>query len=147
MRRATLIYVLIISIFSLVLFTCPFAYAQSHKLSDECWNKAEELQKQGKYLDAAEMYEKFVEAEKASPSPRMEGLAPALISTGYCYYLNGQYDKAIKNYKKALAIGRKVILALFLTTLGMFTTLEPSSLPAVLILLVLPCNHFLLPPS
>ena len=123
MRRATLICVLIISIFSLVLFTCPFAYAQSHKLSDECWNKAEELQKQGKYPDAAEMYEKFVEAEKASPSPRVEGFAPALISTGYCYYLIGQYDKAIKNYKKALAIaeklGREDGISLCLNNIGM----------------------------
>jgi tetratricopeptide (TPR) repeat protein len=108
MRRATLICVLIISIFSLVLFTCPFAYAQSHKLSDECWNKAEELQKQGKYLDAAEMYEKFVEAEKASPSPRMEGLAPALISTGYCYYLIGQYDRTLKYFKEAQAVAEKL---------------------------------------
>ena len=127
MRKATLLHVLIISIFSLVLFTCPFVFAQSHKLADECWNKAHELQKQGKYLDAAGMYEKSVAAEKSSPAPRMDGLADALISTGYCYYLIGQYDRALKYFEEALAIGRKVILALFLTTLGMFTTLEPSS--------------------
>ena len=40
MRRSTFIHVLIISIFSLVLFTCPFAYAQSHQLADEYWDKA-----------------------------------------------------------------------------------------------------------
>ncbi len=108
MKRATHIYVLIISIFSLVLFTYPFACDQSRKLADECWNKAHELQKQGKYLDAAEMYEKFVEAEKASPSPRMEGLAPALISTGYCYYLIGQYDRTLKYFKEAQAVAEKL---------------------------------------
>ena len=108
MKRATHIYVLIISIFSLVLFTYPFACDQSHKLADECWNKAEELQKQGKYPDAAEMYEKFVEAEKASPSPRVEGLAPALISTGSCYYLIGQYDRTLKYFKEAQAVAEKL---------------------------------------
>ena len=94
--RKYLLHVLIISIFSLVLFTCPFVSAQSYKLSDEYWNKANELQKQGKYLDAAKMFEKSAQAEKASPSPRMEELAYALNDAGYCYSLVGQYDKALK---------------------------------------------------
>jgi tetratricopeptide (TPR) repeat protein len=101
-------HVLIISIFSLVLFTCPFAYAQSHKLSDEYLNKAQELGKQGKYLEAAKMFEKTVQSEKASPSPRMSYLAAELNDAGYYYSLVGQYDKARKNYEEALAIARKL---------------------------------------
>ncbi len=106
--RKYLLHILIISIFSLVLFTCPFAYAQSHKLADEYWNKAHELQKQDKYLDAAEMYVKSVAAEKSSPAPRMDGLADALISTGYCYYLIDQYDRALKYFKEAQAVAKKL---------------------------------------
>ena len=108
MKRATHIYVLIISIFSLVLFTCPFAYAQSHKLADEYFNKAQELRKQGKYLDAAVMYEKCVEAEKVSPAPRVEELAKALSEPGYCYYLIGQYDRTLKYFKEAQAVAEKL---------------------------------------
>jgi tetratricopeptide (TPR) repeat protein/CHAT domain-containing protein len=106
--RKYLLHILIISIFSLILFTCPFAYTQSHKLADEYWDKAQELRKQGKYLDAAVMYEKCVEAEKVSPAPRVEELAKALSEPGYCYYLVGKYDKAIKCFKEALAIDKKL---------------------------------------
>ena len=106
--RKYLLHVLIISIFSLVLFACPFVSAQSHKLADEYWSKAHELQKQGKYLDAAEMFEKSAQAERARPSPRMQALTAQLNAAGYFYKLVGQYDKAFKYYKEALAIDRKL---------------------------------------
>ena len=106
--RKYLLHVLIISIFSLVLFTSPFVSAQSHKLADEYWDKANELQKQGKYPEAAKMFEKSVQAEKASPSPRMQALPFQLNAAGYFCNLVGQYDKAIKYYEEALAILKKL---------------------------------------
>jgi Na+-transporting NADH:ubiquinone oxidoreductase subunit NqrC len=67
--RKYLPHILIITIFSLVLFTCPFVSAQSHKLAEEYWNKAQELGKQGKYLEAAKMFEKSAQAERQALLP------------------------------------------------------------------------------
>jgi len=121
--RKYLLHVLIMSIFSLVLFTCPFVFAQSHQLTDEYWNKAQELGKQGKYLEAAKMFEKSAQAEKTSSAPRMEGLASVLTWTGYYYYLVGQYDKAIKYYEEALAtfkkLGQESSVAILLSNIGL----------------------------
>jgi len=50
-------------------------YAQSHKLADQYWNKAQKLKKQGRYLKAAQMYAKSAEAEKNSPNPRLSDLS------------------------------------------------------------------------
>ena len=54
------------------------------------------------------MYEKSVAAKKASPAPRMDGLADALISTGYCYDLIGEYNMAIKYLKETQAVAKKL---------------------------------------
>lgn len=87
---------LIVLMFFLVLFSCSHVYAQSHQLADEYWNKAMELKNQDKYLEAAKMFEKAAQAEKASPSPRMKALTVQLNTAGHFYFLVGQYDKAIK---------------------------------------------------
>ncbi len=94
--RKHLLHILIISISSLVLFACSLVSAQSHQLANEYWYKAEDLEKQGKYLEAAKMYENSAHAEKASPSPRMVVLSAQLNAAGYIYNSVGQYDKAIK---------------------------------------------------
>jgi CHAT domain-containing protein/Tfp pilus assembly protein PilF len=99
---------IILIILSLVLFTCSFVYAQSHQLADEYWNKAHDLEKQGKYLEAAHMFGKSAQAEKTSPGPRMVDLAVRLNKAGDCYYLVGRFDKAIKYYEEALDIARKL---------------------------------------
>ena len=105
--RKYLLHILIISIFPLILFTCSLASAQSHQLADEYLEQAEELKEQGRYLEAARMFEKSAQAEKASPNPRRRYLSSELNAAGYSYYLIGQYDKAIKYYKETLAIVRK----------------------------------------
>lgn len=51
---------LILLMFFLVLFANSYVYAQSHQLADEYWNKARELEKQGKYLEAAKMSEGII---------------------------------------------------------------------------------------
>ena len=101
-------YFLVISIFPLALFTCSLVSAQSHHLSDEYFSKALDLKDQGKYLEAAMMYEKSAQAEKASPSPIMAEVSVELNEAGYHYSFVGQYKNAIKNYKEALVIARKL---------------------------------------
>ena len=44
---------LTLSIFLPALLICSFAYARGHQLADENWYKAQDLEKQGKYIDAA----------------------------------------------------------------------------------------------
>ncbi len=103
-----LLDILIISIFPLVLFACSIISAQNNQLADEYWNKAKAIEKQGKYLEAAKIFEEYVQVEKASPSPRMANSATGLNKVGNCFYRVGQFDKAIKYYEEALAIFKKL---------------------------------------
>ncbi len=77
-------------------------------LADDYMNKAQKLGEQGKYLEAAAMCEKSVQAEKASQGPRMESLVNELNMAGYFYCLVDQYAKALKYYEEGLAIARKL---------------------------------------
>ncbi len=108
---------LTLSIFLLALLICSFAYARGLQPADENWYKAQDLEKQGKYIDAAKMYEKSVEAEKASPDPGKSSapfvrgesnLATDLNQAGYYYSLAGQYNKAVKYLEEALTIAGKL---------------------------------------
>ena len=99
-----LLRILTTSIFLPVLFYTPLIYAQSQQLADQYFIEAQELEKQGKYLEAGEMSAKAVQAERESSSPRMDVLASELNQAGSYYYLVGQYDKAIGYYKEALGI-------------------------------------------
>ncbi len=96
------------SIFLLALFACSYVYAQDHQPADENWYKAQDLEKQGKYIDAAKMYEKSAEAEKTSPVQGKSNLATDLNRAGYYYSLAGQYNKAVKSLEEALTIFRKL---------------------------------------
>ncbi|MGR3302605.1 MAG: CHAT domain-containing protein [Candidatus Scalindua sp.] len=96
------------SIFLLVLLICSFANAQGHQPVDENWYKAQNLEKQGKYIDAAKMYEKSAEAEKTSPDQEKSNLATDLNRAGYYYSLAGQYNKAVKYLEEALTIFKKL---------------------------------------
>jgi len=94
--------------FFLVLSVCLFVSTKIiiHQLAGEY--AALKLREQGRYLEAARMYEKAAEAEKVSPRLRMAVLADALNNAGGCYYFVGQYDKAIKKYEEALQIYRNL---------------------------------------
>ena len=96
------------SIFLLALFACSYVYAQDHQPADENWYKAQDLEKQGKYIDAAKMYEKSAEAEKPSPDQGKSNLATDLSQAGYYYSLAGQYNKAVKYLEEALTIFKKL---------------------------------------
>ena len=108
MRKTKFIYFLSISMFFLVLSVCLFVSTKIiiHQLAGEY--AALKLREQGRYLEAARMYEKAAEAEKVSPRLRMAVLADALNNAGGCYYFVGQYDKAIKKYEEALQIYRNL---------------------------------------
>ena len=99
-----LLRILITSIFLPLLFDTSLIYAQSHQQADQYFIEAQELEKQGNYLEAAKMSEKAVREERKSSSPRMDVLASELNQAGSYYYLVGQYDKAIEYYKEALGI-------------------------------------------
>ena len=99
---------LTLSIFLLVLLICSFANAQDHQPAVENWYKAQDLEKQGKYIDAAKIYEKSAETEKTRPDPGKSNLATDLNQAGYYYSLAGQYNKAVKYLEEALTIFRKL---------------------------------------
>jgi len=102
----------------LTLFSSINSYSQSHTLSGNYWNKAQELRKTRQYLKAAQMYVKASETAKEGSN-----LALAFNEAGYCYYLAGQYDQAITYYKEALAIdkrlGRERGVAAILNNMGL----------------------------
>ncbi|MHC4268764.1 MAG: CHAT domain-containing protein [Planctomycetota bacterium] len=95
---------LTVSIISLILFVCSHLYAQG----GQTWRKAQELEKLGEYLEAGEMYEKFVLEEKKSKDKVKSHLVKGLNQAGYCFYQGGQYKKAAKKLEKALSIARKL---------------------------------------
>ena len=111
-----------VSITFLMVIICSIGFSQSAYLADKYLDKAQSLQKQHKYNEAAQMYEKSAEAEKASPKPRLEDLSAGLIQAGNCYFQIGQYEKAIKNYEESLAIfrrlGREEYVAMNLNIIG-----------------------------
>ncbi len=92
----------------LVLLICATAYSQSRELADKYWNMAEKLKKEGRYLEAAQMYAKSAEAEKKSPNPRLVYLTKELNQAGDSYFKVGQYNKAIKCYVQTLVICKKL---------------------------------------
>ena len=80
----------------------------SHNLSDQYWEQAEALNKQGHYLEAAGMYDKSAAAEQDSPAPRLKELSLTFNAAGYCYSLAGQHAKAIECYQQALTIDKNL---------------------------------------
>ena len=101
------------SIIAVVCFTAVFclpgiSVPENYHLADKYWDMAVALKDKGEGLKAAEMYEKSADAEKKSPSPRMDYAAVALNEAGACYYLTAHYDKAIRQYQEAMEINRQL---------------------------------------
>lgn len=94
----------LVSIF-LVLNT---AVSKDKNSADTYWYKAKELSKQGKYLEAAQMFEKTAVAELASPKSVLSGVSLAYNGAGYHYQRIGRYNKALENFEKALVIDKKL---------------------------------------
>ena len=83
---------------------------QIDQLVDQYYFKAKELDRQGRYLEAARMYEKSVEAERKSPKQRLSDLQVLKSMTGHAYYKAGQYEKAIDYYEQVLEFAIKLFM-------------------------------------
>lgn len=82
----------------------------------EGWINADSLRKNGKYLEAAQLYEKGAKLERnhapifvlttsdKNPAPRLGYLSYELAEAAFCYRQIGLYDKAIETYQQALVV-------------------------------------------
>ena len=62
------------------------------------------LEKEGKYKEAAESWERLIELAEKNFGPFHPEIAPGLNKLGYLYYLQGEYNKAEAIYA---SIGHK----------------------------------------
>ncbi len=112
--------ILIIMVASVAYCAEP-ADSDSHR-ADTLWNQAGTLRQQGRYAEAADLYEKSAAAELASPSPRQKNLANEWLMAGYCYHQIQHYAKAIDVYEKALniyqALGMEAEMSMLLNGIG-----------------------------
>ena len=92
----------------LTLFAGSYLYAQEEQTVDANRHKAQELEKLGEYLKAAEMYEQSVQVEKGSPGPIKSNIVTGLNQAAYYYSLAGQYKTATDKIDEALEIARKL---------------------------------------
>jgi len=91
-----------------MLFAGSSLCAQVEEPVDANRHKARELENSGKYFEAAEMYEKSVQAEKDSPDPMKSNIVTGLNQAAYYYSLAGQYKTATNKIEEALKIARKM---------------------------------------
>ncbi len=78
--------------------------AQSESLSDTYFNLADSLIREGKYNEAAEMYEYCLEAERDLPVPDLERISECQTNQGVCYFYLREYDKAIVSFEASLRV-------------------------------------------
>jgi tetratricopeptide (TPR) repeat protein len=83
-------------------------YAQNFEQTEKYSNQANSLFDEGKFIEAAQMYEKAAEEVKAWTTPEPSILATLLSSAGYCYVKAHLWDEAIRNLEQALEIRRKL---------------------------------------
>lgn len=83
------------------------SFAQNHDLADKYHSQGLSLQEQGRYLEAARMYEKSAEVEAASPNPRVGNFIQQFVQAGDCYKSSMEYDKAISRLNQAVELYRK----------------------------------------
>ncbi|MBT6049034.1 MAG: CHAT domain-containing protein [Candidatus Scalindua sp.] len=89
-------------------FPCPYLYAQGEQAVDANQHKAQEFEKLGEFLKAAEMYEESAQVEKDSPGTIKSNIGTNLNQAAYYYTLAGQYKIATNKIDEALKIGRKL---------------------------------------
>jgi len=84
--------------------------------------KAEQLSKQDKYLEAAQLFMKSAEAERNSPEPRLNNLANELGYVGVMFARAGQYDRQSsilkRQWRSARSRGRRLMLPHTSTNIG-----------------------------
>jgi len=90
------------------LFASSSLYAQEEQPVDANRHKAQEFENFGEYLKAVDMYEKSVQAEKASPLQTESNIVMGLNQAAYYYSLAGQYKTATDKIDEALEIARKL---------------------------------------
>ena len=90
------------------LFAGSSLYAQEEQPVDANRHKAQEFENFGEYLKAVDMYEKSVQAEKASPLQTESNIVMGLNQAAYYYSLAGQYKTATDKIDEALEIARKL---------------------------------------
>jgi len=73
------------------------APAASQTLDQQMMTEAQQLFDQGKYADAAAKFEELVKK-----FPQVPTVPQANFSAGYSFYLAGEYDQAIADFKKVL---------------------------------------------
>ncbi len=82
------------------------------EMAESYWYNAKSMEHQGRYLEAAKLYEKSAEIEKASGKSRLHDYSASLSSAASMYFEVGQFDKALEYYKKSLAIVKELGLEL-----------------------------------
>ncbi|MDD3771729.1 MAG: CHAT domain-containing protein [Weeksellaceae bacterium] len=97
----------LISIFCIV-FLLPLSVAQTHELTDELYQKAEEYREQNDFAKAAEFYEKAALNEMQLEAPRLEDVYMLLANSSYFYYQIQDFDSALDNCEASLIICEKV---------------------------------------
>ena len=104
------LYMKITGLLILLLVLCAgtYLYAQGEQAVDANRHKAQEFEKLGEYLKAAEMYEESAQVEKDSPDPIKSNIVTNLNQAAYYYTLAGQYKTATNKIDEALVIGRKL---------------------------------------
>lgn len=83
-------------------------HAESHQLADQYWDKAEQLKSQGRFEEAAEMYEKSSEAEMETQKPRGRCLSEEFNSAAQMYQLMRRYREAMYKFELALQVDKKI---------------------------------------
>ena len=78
-----------------------------HEKAVSFWKKAKALQRQGKYLPAAKLFDLAAETEKSAARPRLSDISVELNQAGMCYQDAGHLNLAMQRYREALALARK----------------------------------------
>lgn len=83
-----------------------FSYGQ-RGLDTVLFNRADSLVNAGKYLQAVETYQLFINSGSADKAEDWEKISNSWNNIGVCYYLLQEFDKAAASFEVALEIDRE----------------------------------------